>query len=44
MGTAYLFTEEAVNSGAIVKTFQKAAIGCEETVLLETGQGMPFVA
>ncbi|MBI4534490.1 MAG: acyltransferase domain-containing protein, partial [Candidatus Melainabacteria bacterium] len=39
MGTAYLFTEEAVVSGAIVKTFQEAALRCEQTVLLETGPG-----
>jgi len=39
MGTAYLFTEEAVSSGAIVKKFQEAAIGCEQTALLETGPG-----
>lgn len=39
MGTAYLFTEEAVKSGAIVKPFQKAAIECNQTVLLETGPG-----
>jgi acyl transferase domain-containing protein/NAD(P)H-dependent flavin oxidoreductase YrpB (nitropropane dioxygenase family) len=39
MGTAYLFTEEAVSSGAIVKTFQESAINCQETVLLETGPG-----
>jgi acyl transferase domain-containing protein/NAD(P)H-dependent flavin oxidoreductase YrpB (nitropropane dioxygenase family)/NAD(P)-dependent dehydrogenase (short-subunit alcohol dehydrogenase family) len=39
MGTAYLFTEEIVKTGAIVKKFQKAALGCEETVLLETGPG-----
>ncbi|MDF1563271.1 MAG: SDR family NAD(P)-dependent oxidoreductase [Deltaproteobacteria bacterium] len=39
MGTAYLFTEEAVRSGAIVQGFQEAAIECEETVLLETSPG-----
>jgi acyl transferase domain-containing protein/NAD(P)H-dependent flavin oxidoreductase YrpB (nitropropane dioxygenase family) len=39
VGTAYLFTEEAVSSGAIVEKFQQAAIACEETVLLETGPG-----
>lgn len=39
MGTAYLFTEEAVSSGAIVKKFQDAAVDCRETVLLETGPG-----
>ncbi len=39
LGTAYLFTEEAVESGAIVKGFQDVAIGCERTVTLETGPG-----
>ncbi|HET9255720.1 MAG TPA: beta-ketoacyl synthase N-terminal-like domain-containing protein, partial [Pseudonocardiaceae bacterium] len=39
MGTAYLFTEEAVAAGAIVAGFQRAALGCERTVLLETAPG-----
>lgn len=39
MGTAYLFTEEAVATGAICNTFQDAALKCTETVLLETGPG-----
>src|SRR5262249_53055684 len=39
MGTAYLFTREAVESGAIVPRFQKEALGCAETVLLQTGPG-----
>ncbi|MBP6743643.1 SDR family NAD(P)-dependent oxidoreductase [bacterium] len=39
VGTAYLFTEEAVSSGAIVNKFQQAAIQCDQTVLLETGPG-----
>lgn len=39
MGTAYLFTEEAVASGAIVNKFQTAALNCQETVLFETGPG-----
>ena len=39
MGTAYLFTEEAVQSQAIVPTFQEAALACEATVLLETSAG-----
>ncbi len=39
MGTAYLFTDEAVASGAIVAGFQNAALGCDETVLLETSPG-----
>jgi acyl transferase domain-containing protein/NAD(P)H-dependent flavin oxidoreductase YrpB (nitropropane dioxygenase family)/NAD(P)-dependent dehydrogenase (short-subunit alcohol dehydrogenase family) len=39
MGTAYLFTHEAVSSGAIVRRFQKEALDCDETVLLRTSQG-----
>jgi acyl transferase domain-containing protein/NAD(P)H-dependent flavin oxidoreductase YrpB (nitropropane dioxygenase family)/NAD(P)-dependent dehydrogenase (short-subunit alcohol dehydrogenase family) len=39
MGTAYLFTKEAVATGAIVKGFQKEAIRCLQTVELETGPG-----
>ncbi|HEV7757651.1 MAG TPA: beta-ketoacyl synthase N-terminal-like domain-containing protein, partial [Acidimicrobiales bacterium] len=39
MGTAYLFTEEAVSSGAITGTFQVMAQTCETTVLLETAPG-----
>ncbi|OLC56437.1 MAG: hypothetical protein AUH92_00280 [Acidobacteria bacterium 13_1_40CM_4_69_4] len=39
LGTAYLFTEEAVATGAIVEGFQKSAVRCERTVLLETGPG-----
>jgi acyl transferase domain-containing protein/NAD(P)H-dependent flavin oxidoreductase YrpB (nitropropane dioxygenase family)/NAD(P)-dependent dehydrogenase (short-subunit alcohol dehydrogenase family) len=39
MGTAYLFTREAVATGAIRKGFQREAIQCDETVLLETGPG-----
>lgn len=39
IGTAYLFTKEAVESGAIVEKFQEAALACNETVLLETGPG-----
>lgn len=39
MGTAYLFTEEAVSRGAIVRTFQEQALACERTVNLETGPG-----
>jgi acyl transferase domain-containing protein/NAD(P)H-dependent flavin oxidoreductase YrpB (nitropropane dioxygenase family) len=39
MGTAYLFTHEAVASGAIMPGFQQAAIACEHTVLLETAPG-----
>ena len=39
LGTAYLFTEEAVAAGAIVKGFQDEAVRCARTVLLETGPG-----
>lgn len=39
MGTAYLFTEEAVRTGAIVKEFQNQAIDCRETALLQSGVG-----
>jgi acyl transferase domain-containing protein/NAD(P)H-dependent flavin oxidoreductase YrpB (nitropropane dioxygenase family)/NADP-dependent 3-hydroxy acid dehydrogenase YdfG len=39
MGTAYLFTREAVESGAIGHAFQDAAARCEKTVLLETAPG-----
>ena len=39
MGTAYLFTEEAVRSGAIRQVFQEEAIRCETTALLETAPG-----
>lgn len=39
MGTAYLFTEEAVASGAITPIYQQVAQDCETTVLLETSPG-----
>lgn len=39
MGTAYLFTQEAVSTGSILDGFQQEAIACEETVLLESGPG-----
>ena len=35
LGTAYLFTREAVATGAIVEGFQQEAIRCRGTVLLE---------
>ncbi len=38
-GTAYLFTKEAVRTGAILPGYQAAAVVCERTVLLETGPG-----
>lgn len=39
LGTAYLFTEEAVRAGAVVPGFQQEALRCEGTVLLENGPG-----
>ncbi|MFD9725288.1 type I polyketide synthase, partial [Streptomyces sp. NPDC059072] len=39
MGTAYLFTQEAVAAGAIVPGFQRAALDCDRTVLLHTAPG-----
>jgi NAD(P)H-dependent flavin oxidoreductase YrpB (nitropropane dioxygenase family) len=39
MGTAYLFTREIVESGAVVPGFQEAALACRRTVSLETGPG-----
>ncbi|MFD5827430.1 SDR family oxidoreductase [Lentzea sp. NPDC060358] len=39
VGTAYLFTEEAVAHGAIQPVFQQVALECEDTALLETSPG-----
>ena len=39
MGTAYLFTEEAVTTGAIQPSFQDEALRCADTVVLETAPG-----
>src|SRR4029079_5362920 len=39
LGTGYLFTRECVEGGAIVDGFQREAISCEETILLESGVG-----
>ena len=39
MGTAYLFTEEAVACGAIGEAFQDEALRCDRTALLETAPG-----
>ncbi|WP_143152416.1 type I polyketide synthase [Chryseobacterium arachidis] len=39
MGTAYLYTEEAVSCGAIQEEFQLQAMQAKETVLLETAPG-----
>lgn len=39
MGTSYLFTEEAVRTGAVLPGYQEVALSCEDTVLLETSPG-----
>jgi acyl transferase domain-containing protein/NAD(P)H-dependent flavin oxidoreductase YrpB (nitropropane dioxygenase family) len=39
LGTAYLFTSEAAELGAITPTFQEAAISAGDTVTLESGPG-----
>ncbi|WP_187807325.1 type I polyketide synthase [Aquipseudomonas alcaligenes] len=39
MGSAYLFTREIVEAGAIVEAFQQQAIDCARTVNLESGTG-----
>lgn len=39
MGTAYLFTEEAVAAGAVLPGFQRTAIDCAATTLLRTAPG-----
>ena len=39
MGTAYLFTEEAVRAGAILPRFQQQVVAAERTDLLETAPG-----
>mgnify|MGYP001023512069 CR=1 FL=1 len=39
MGTAYLFTNELVSTGALQPLFQQTAIDCDRTVLLETAPG-----
>ncbi|GIJ67168.1 type I polyketide synthase [Virgisporangium ochraceum] len=39
MGTAYLFTEEAVETGAIGATFQRELRGARSTAVLETAPG-----
>lgn len=38
-GTAYLFTREAVETGAILPTFQEAAVAADRTVTVESGPG-----
>ena len=37
LGTAYLFTREAVETGAIMPAFQSEAVECRTTALLESG-------
>lgn len=39
MGTAYLYTQEAVVTGAIQDQFQQQAMQAKETILLETAPG-----
>ncbi len=39
MGTAYLFTQEIVSSGAVVEGFQAEALRCRRTLNLESGPG-----
>ncbi|HEY6565048.1 MAG TPA: beta-ketoacyl synthase N-terminal-like domain-containing protein, partial [Pirellulaceae bacterium] len=39
MGTAYLFTPEAIACGAILPEFQRQALACRRTTLLRTGPG-----
>lgn len=39
LGSAYLATQEAVSTDAIVKVYQQEAIRCDQTILLETGPG-----
>jgi len=39
MGSAYLFTQEAVSCGAILPGFQHQALTCQRTINLETGPG-----
>ena len=39
MGTAYIFTQEAVASGAVVPDFQRQVVECTQTINLETGPG-----
>jgi len=39
MGTAYLYTKEAVSTGAIQERFQQEAVNASDTILLETAPG-----
>ncbi|MGJ0509385.1 MAG: SDR family NAD(P)-dependent oxidoreductase [Methylocystis sp.] len=40
MGTAYLFTEEIIRSGALAQEFQNQAVACRKTQLLQSGAGL----
>ncbi|RZS34101.1 polyketide-type polyunsaturated fatty acid synthase PfaA [Herbihabitans rhizosphaerae] len=39
MGTAYLFTEEAVSAGAVLPTFQRQVLAAQHTETLQTAPG-----
>jgi len=39
MGTAYLFTKEVCESGAILSKFQQTAISCSKTAIIEVSPG-----
>lgn len=39
LGTAYLFADAAVDSGAIVRTYQQEVLNCDGTTLLVAGPG-----
>lgn len=39
MGTAYLFTDEAVATGAISQVYQEVSLDCRRTALLSSGVG-----
>ena len=39
MGTAYLFSDEILETGAIVRKFQSNALRCAETDVIESGPG-----
>jgi acyl transferase domain-containing protein/NAD(P)H-dependent flavin oxidoreductase YrpB (nitropropane dioxygenase family)/NAD(P)-dependent dehydrogenase (short-subunit alcohol dehydrogenase family) len=39
IGTAYIFTQEAVSTGAILASYQEEALACERTINLESGAG-----
>ncbi|MEK4032551.1 hypothetical protein WOA01_06045 [Methylocystis sp. IM2] len=44
MGTAYLFTEEIVRTGALAQAFQEEAVACRTTELLQSGLGFTRAA